>query len=542
MQRAVLGIIALLGCAGPAAADDIAATRLAQAETAFAEAMDAAGIQSTIESGLVNEYSGHDRGYWSTRQQSAVTEFERLAVGLQSAELAADDARAFANMQRKLALLEPQTAVDSTPAARCQDAQSAAAGYDTLRAALYACFDELGNAIEFEGSRHTRVAALGMLAEIDDPERRRRLFQAFVPLWQAVNSDNSRQSPYRRMIALAAASTRESGSEIDAAARTLGVTAADVEHWLERVLDAWATAIGDERVEPWDYRYVGGEADRLLRTAIPRETPMSINRRYYADLGVDLDALGVLYDLEPRPGKAPLAYADFVTRGREVDGRWRPTVARVSGNYAAGGLGLLNELVHENGHVVHMMAVRTRPAYMDLGDSLFIEAFADVPSWSTYEPAWQRKYVGRAAPEAVSIRALYSGVMLDVAWALFECRMLRAPKADPNAVWTEITSRYLRIVPHPELAWWAVRVQLVDSPGYMVNYGLGAVLTADLRDRVGTQLGPFETGRADWFRWLSAGLLQYGESLDTAELLRRFLGRPVTPDALLTQLARARPR
>ena len=244
-------------CRGPAAADDIAATRLAQAETAFAEAMDAAGIQSAIDSGLVNEYSGHDRAYWSVRQQSAVTDFERLDVTLQSAELAADDARALANMHRKLALLEPAAAVDSTPAARCQDAQSAAAGYDALRAALYACFDELGNAIEFEGSRHTRVAALGMLAEIDDPERRKRLFQAFVPLWQAVNSDDSRQSPYRRMIALAAASTRESGSEIDAAARTLGVTAADVERWLERVLDAWATAIGDERVEPWDYRYVG---------------------------------------------------------------------------------------------------------------------------------------------------------------------------------------------------------------------------------------------------------------------------------------------
>ncbi len=543
MQRAVLGILAVLGCVGRAAgADDTAATRLAQAETAFAEAMDTAGIQSAIDSGLFHAYSGHDRAYWSVRQQAAVGDFERLDATLQSAELAADDVRALANMHRKLALLEPAAASDSSPDARCQDAQAPAAGYDALRAALYACFDELGNAIEFEGSRHTRVAALGMLAEIDDPERRKRLFQAFGPLWQAVNGDDSPQSPYRRMIGLAAAATHESGSEIDAAARTLGVTAADVERWLERVLDAWATAIGDERVEPWDYRYVGGEADRLLRTSIPREALMPVNRRYYADLGVDLDALGVLYDLEPRSGKAPLAYADFVTRGREVDGRWRPTVARVSGSYAAGGLGLLNELVHENGHVVHMMAVRTRPAFMDLGDSLFIEAFADVPSWSTYEPAWQRKYVGIAAPEAVSIRALYSGVMLDVAWALFECRMLRSPGADPNAVWTEITSRYLRIVPHPELAWWAVRVQLVDSPGYMVNYGLGAVLTADLRDRVARQLGPFETGRADWFRWLSAGLLQYGESLETAQLLRRFLGRPVTPDALLTQLARARPR
>jgi len=74
--------------------------------------------------------------------------------------------------------------------------------------------------------------------------------------------------------------------------------------------------------------------------------------------------------------------------------------------------------------------------------------------------------------------------MLDVAWALFEARMLRNPALDPNAVWTQITHRYLHIVPHPELSWWAVRGQLVHLPGYMVNYGLGAVLTADLREHV----------------------------------------------------------
>ena len=51
-----------------------------------------------------------------------------------------------------------------------------------------------------------------------------------------------------------------------------------------------------------------------------------------------------------------------------------PTLVRVSGNYAHGGLGLINELVHENGHVVHMMALQTRPAFMDLGDPLFYEA------------------------------------------------------------------------------------------------------------------------------------------------------------------------
>jgi len=53
--------------------------------------------------------------------------------------------------------------------------------------------------------------------------------------------------------------------------------------------------------------------------------------------------------------------------------------------------------------------------------------------------AWQQKYLGHSSAEDSSLRALYSNVMLDVAWALFELRMLRGPTQDPNVVWTEIT-------------------------------------------------------------------------------------------------------
>ena len=171
-------------------------------------------------------------------------------------------------------------------------------------------------------------------------------------------------------------------------------------------------------------------------------------------------------------------------------------------------------------------------------DTLFTEAFADVTSWNTYEPEWQRKYLGRDAPEFASLRSRYTGVALDVAWSLFEIRMLRNPAADPNALWTDITSRYLHIVPHPEWSWWAVRVQLVESPGYMVNYGLGAVLTADMRQRIRQSLGPFEIGDARWYGWVSERLLRFGMERETSELLLEFLGRSVTPEALLHDLRR----
>jgi hypothetical protein len=247
-----------------------------------------------------------------------------------------------------------------------------------------------------------------------------------------------------------------------------------------------------------------------------------------------------MHDLAVRPGKAPLAYCDFVRIGRDAGGRWRPARARVSGNVEHGGLYVLNEIVHEDGHAVHASAVHVRPAFFGWGDDLYVEAFADVASWSVAEPAWQQRYLGRGTNESASLRALYATVMLDVAWGLFELRMLRDPDADPNVVWTEITSRYLHVVPHPELPWWALRVQLVDLPGYMINYGLGAVVTAELRHRTREAIGPFDAGNPRWYAWTTGQLLRHGASIPTPELLRNFLGRPVSPDALLAQLARIR--
>jgi len=130
--------------------------------------------------------------------------------------------------------------------------------------------------------------------------------------------------------------------------------------------------------------------------------------------------------------------------------------------------------------------------------------------------------------------------LLDVAWSLFELRLLRDPTTDPNALWTDITHRYLRIAPHPEWPWWAMRVQLVSDPGYMVNYGLGALLTAAMREQVAAAIGPFDTGNAAWYPWLGEQLLRFGSERDTRSLMSGLLGGPVTPDALLRQLRRCR--
>jgi hypothetical protein len=511
--------------------------KVSAVEYLYADVSDANTILAAIDSGLLSSYQGKDRAAWARFFSGNRTRLTKELEGLPASGLTAGDTAAIAAMKKQMQSFSGGGALFS-PTAKCQDAARKDLAYPQLKAALVACFVEIGNNLSFEGGKINRVSALDLLHATSDPVRRKAAFLAFVPLWQAINGNDERDSPYRRMIAGAATEGAKNGSEIDHVARDVGIDNTEVERWLVQMLDAWRASSGDAMVEPWDYRYQAGEAERLLEAYIPRKSLQPINQHYYRDLGGDLEQMGTLYDLEPRPNKAALAYTEFVTHGRLVNGSWKPTVARVSAPYERGGLYVLNELVHENGHVVNITAIRNRPAFVDWPSDLFAEAFADVPSWSTYEPAWQRRYLGHEAPEKLSLRALYSGVMLDVAWSLFELRMLRDPTTDPNALWTDITSRYLHIVPHPELAWWAVRVQLADLPGYMVNYGFGAILTAEMRQHIAEALGPFDTGDARWYGWLSDHLLRYGSQRDTLTLMRDFLGHPVSPQPFLGQIHR----
>jgi hypothetical protein len=542
-MKKYLACLFLLGCFATSAIAGMTADskQIGEVESIYGDLTDAASVITTIDSGLFTSYRGRDRAAWEKLYREKRKEFSERVAKLPSDGLPENDSKAVAAMRKQFATLSETISAPFSPGGKCQEASRKDLDYAALRTALLVCFTENANNVMFEGEKINRQSVLDLLHEIDEPARRKAVFLALAPLWHAINGNNEPDSPYRRMIALAAADAAKHGSEVDAAARDAGVNTADVERWLEQILDAWRQANPEEPVEPWSFSYAGAEADRLLAKAVPRESLQAINQRFYKDLGLDLKQSGTLYDLDPRPGEAPLAYTDFVIHGRMLGGAWQPTIARVSAPYARGGLFVLNELVHENGHVVNLTAIRNRPAFVDWPGDLFVEAFADVPGWSTYEPAWQQRYLGKATSEQVSLRALYSVVVLDVAWSLFELRMLRAPGTDPNVLWSEITNHYLHIVPHPELSWWILREQLIDIPGYMMNYGLGAVLTAEMRQRIREALGPFDTGDLRWYQWLQEHLLRYGSERDPRTLMEDFLGRPVSPQALLNQIHRLAP-
>ena len=537
-MKALCAVILLFAAAHPALAADL--SPLAPTEALFLEFLDAANAVDYINSGFAADYESRDLASWDAQRLDRHKALIASIAALDEQKLPREDLAALAAIRVTLADYgNPSPAVANAPdSLACKDAGNKDLDYDGLSAALSACYREIGNNLQFEGKTVDRGSALGLLGDIEEPARRKALFDAFLPLWAALNAHNESDSPYRRLIKLASAEAATNGSGIEAAARAIGVSVEDVERWLTQILDAWRDAGPPGMVEPWDYRYAIGEANRRIAPHFPDTEIVAVDQRFYRDLGVDLVKLGVVYDIDDRPDKSPVAYTDFLRRGRYVNGAWQPTTARVVGRYRSGGLSSLNELVHENGHAVHISAIRNRPAFTDWPDTLFDEAFADVPSWSVYEPAWQRKYLGTELPAAMSLRTMLGGVMMDVAWSLFEIRMLRDPASDPNAVWTDITSRYLRIAPHPEVPWWAVRVQLVSRPGYMVNYGLGAVLTAEIRKRTAEAIGSFDAGNPKWYGWSSKQLLVFGSQRSTKDLMQSLLGRPPSPNALLEQIRR----
>ena len=412
-------------------------------------------------------------------------------------------------------------------------------GRARLTARIYACYGRAARRIVVDGDTLDRLTVLGRLGREPDAATRRALFHALAPVWRSVNADGAPTSPYRTLLPLSAAHWRATGAPPAEGARALGIPPDSVEPWLVRLLERWRDRTPATLLEPWDWWYDAGRPSRVLGARLPLERLREINDRYYASLGADPVALGVRYDLAPREGKTPVAFATFGRRARLTSGGWTPTEPWVFATYRTGGLDNLNELLHETGHAVHIAAIRTRPAFLDWPDSdPLSEALGDWLALEAYEPAWQQRWLGDSVPTADALRARYASVMMDVAWALLELRLHRDPRADPNTVWTAITREYLRIAPHPELSWWAMRGQLVDVPGYMSNYAIGAIVIADVRAQTIRVRGPLTGDDPGWYAWASERLYRFGLERTSRDVVERFLGRPVSPVSLLAELDR----
>ncbi|GIG01585.1 hypothetical protein [Catellatospora citrea] len=488
--------------------------------------------------------------------EDAAASRARLLAALSAVDLDTDDVTRAAADRQAGCSVPPDTAdrraveimrrwveaAGGDPAASVQHSQARPdAECEALRDTIERDYSARQAAVEHDGRTSTRLAVLGSLGDEPDPERRRRLFHALRPVWQSIDGDGD-DSPYRRLLAHSARRWAH-GSPVAANAAALGMAVSEVEPALVAILETWrVVTAGGPPIEPWDWWHTYGTTARALRAAVPLHRLRPLSDAYHAALGANPVELGVHYDVTARTDRppVPVAYTTFGSRPRETAGGWTRAVPWVLGTYTAGGLGELTELIHETGHALHVAAIAARPAFADWPDSdALTEAIAELTALDTAEPAWQEHWLGVSVPARTALRDRYADVMLDVCWALFEIRLHADSARRPNDVWTELTSTYLGVTAHPELSWWAMRGQLVQEPGYMVNYALGPILAADLRAAVRAARGDWTTGDPGWYAWVSEHLYRFGLARSSGDVLRDLLGRPPSADALLAELYRA---
>lgn len=73
----------------------------------------------------------------------------------------------------------------------------------------------------------------------------------------------------------------------------------------------------------------------------------------------------------------------------------------------------------------------------------------------------------------------------------------------------------------------------------MASYAAGAVLAASIRAAIRRQRGSWIEGDADWYGWVREALYRYGLERSSRDVVEALLGGPVTPAALVAQIARA---
>jgi hypothetical protein len=540
--RSRIALLALTGACGHAPVARPAPAALSRAESVYATVRTLKDRLDIATLRVFPESAAALRPRYLTQRGALVG-----ALAIDSLELRdTTDRRALATMRQTLAdeltdAPQPPGGVTAADAGRCAYDPRTIADAGSLQARLYDCYGAATRDIVVDGARLDRLTVLGLLGVTADSATRRRLFFGLDRVWRSVNGADDDASPWRELLRRRA---REWGGGPTPFARRvteLGFVPDSVEAWLARLLEAWRGALPDSVLEPWDLYYAMGAASRRLSPRIPRDSLRPLSERYYRSLGADPAVLRVHFDLDPRVGKDPVAFTTFGARPGLMAGTWGPGEPWVFASYATGGFDNLGELLHETGHAVHIAGIRTRPAFSDWPDAdLFTEAIADLADYAAYDGRWQARYLGDSATPAQNLRAAYFGVMMDACWSLFEARLQRDTSLDPNVVWAELTSRYLRVVPHPELSWWAMRGQLIDVPGYLVNYALGAFISADLRQRLAALHGDFTLGDSTWYGFVRERIYRFGLERSSRRVMEDFLGRPVTADALLADLNRSR--
>ncbi|HOU53820.1 MAG TPA: M2 family metallopeptidase [Myxococcota bacterium] len=277
-----------------------------------------------------------------------------------------------------------------------------------------------------------------------------------------------------------------------------------------------------------------------------KEDIVAIAQRFYADIGLPMDAIIARSDYYEREGKDQHAFCTDIDRAGDV--RMLLNI-RPSAEW-------MDTMLHEAGHAVY--AAYNDPSLpwvlRDSAHILTTEGVAMLFGALGQNPTWMVDYAGvdRARAEAAA-EALYEQrrreQLLFARWDMvmfrFEKALYEDPTQDLNRLWYDLVERlqHLRRPAGRDLPDWAAKPHFTIAPVYYHNYLLGELFAAQVRARlveIAGHQGPAATlsfrGRKDFGAFFRDAVFRPGMRWEWPEFVRRATGRPFGPEAFVAEV------
>ena len=250
--------------------------------------------------------------------------------------------------------------------------------------------------------------------------------------------------------------------------------------------------IDANQLQPWHYqnRYFQ-EAPEIYQVDFDKyyenQDPVQLASKYYAGLGLPVDAILAKSDLYEKPGKNQHAFSTDIDRAHDVrtldnikpDANW------------------MNTILHELGHGVYSYYNDMSLPFTlrDAAHTFTTEAIANYFGRLATDPAWMN-YMGiiddkeMKKIEGDSYKALRLQQLVFSRWAQvmyrFEKSMYENPDQDLNQLWWDMVEKY-QMIRKPEgrnMPDWATKIHIALYPCYYHNYLLGELLASQFNHYV----------------------------------------------------------
>jgi len=245
-------------------------------------------------------------------------------------------------------------------------------------------------------------------------------------------------------------------------------------------------------LKPWHYqnRYFQ-EAPEIYPVNFDKyyqdKEPAQLAGRYYASLGLPVDAILAKSDLYEKPGKNQHAFSTDIDRAGDV--RTLDNI-RPDANW-------MNTILHELGHGVYQYYNDMSLPFTlrDAAHTFTTEAIANYfgrlatnPAWMNYMGIIDESEMNKIADD--SFKALRLQQLVFSRWAQvmyrFEKAMYENPDQNLNQLWWDIVEKY-QMVKKPEgrdMPDWASKIHIALYPCYYHNYMLGELLASQFNNYV----------------------------------------------------------